>query len=95
VVIRHIFPLRIKRKEAYAEAFPFEKLAFGVLAPELFEDPAKIGNEIIAGKFRRTGSATTTPAATPSRSFRRSPAQSFRKGIRIFEIPRPLLRCYF
>ena len=46
VVIRLITPLRMSYEESYAKAFPFNKMASGMLDPEIIEDTVKIVNGV-------------------------------------------------
>ena len=40
MVIRLIIPLRMNYEESYAKGFPFDKMAAGMLDPEMVEDSA-------------------------------------------------------
>jgi len=51
-VIRLITPLRMSYEESYAKAFPFDKMAPGMLDPEMIEDTAKIVNGAIKDKVQ-------------------------------------------
>jgi uncharacterized protein YecE (DUF72 family) len=52
VVNRLITPLRMSYEESYAKAFPFDKMASGMLDPEMIEDVALIMNEAIKEKIQ-------------------------------------------
>ena len=52
VVNRLITPLRMSYEESYAKPFPFDKMASGMLDPEMIEDVALIMNEAIKEKIQ-------------------------------------------
>ena len=52
VVIRLMTPLRMSYEEAYAKAFPFDKMVSGMLDPEMIEDTGQIVNEATKDKIQ-------------------------------------------